>query len=106
MKGHGMRRRPPHAIHLTGAERKELRRILRDGRTEQRVARRSRILLTSVPEYNHLFAHPTNWRWTRRDLRMGGGMENVGTSAATPWHSLALAFPPGQVCVPVRVLLH
>lgn len=40
-----MRRRPPHVIHLTRAERKELRRILHDGRTEQRVARRSRILL-------------------------------------------------------------
>jgi transposase len=40
-----MRRRPPHAIHLTKAERKELRRILHDGRTEQRIARRSRILL-------------------------------------------------------------
>lgn len=40
-----MRRRPPHVIHLTRAERKELRRILRDGRTEQRIARRSRVLL-------------------------------------------------------------
>ena len=26
-------------------------------------------LYASVPEYNRLFAHPTNWRWTRRDLR-------------------------------------
>lgn len=40
-----MRRRPPHVIHLTKAERKELQRILHDGRTEQRIARRSRILL-------------------------------------------------------------
>jgi transposase len=40
-----MRRRPLHVIHLTRAERKELQRILRDGRTEQRVARRGRILL-------------------------------------------------------------
>ena len=40
-----MRRRPPSHIHLKNAERKELQRILRDGRTEQRVARRSRVLL-------------------------------------------------------------
>jgi DDE superfamily endonuclease len=40
-----MRRRPPRVIHLTRAERKELQRLLRDGRTEPRVARRSQILL-------------------------------------------------------------
>jgi len=40
-----MRRRPPHVIHLTTADRRELQRILRNGRTEQRVARRSQILL-------------------------------------------------------------
>jgi len=40
-----MRRHPPNLIHLTDADRIELQRILRDGRTEQRVARRSRILL-------------------------------------------------------------
>jgi len=40
-----MRRRPPNLVHLIDADRRELQRILRDGRTEQRVARRSRILL-------------------------------------------------------------
>lgn len=40
-----MRRRPPHPISLKKAEHKELQRILRDGRAEQRVARRSRVLL-------------------------------------------------------------
>ena len=40
-----MRRHPPRLVHLADADRHELQRILRDGRTEQRVARRSRILL-------------------------------------------------------------
>lgn len=40
-----MRRRPPSQICLKKAERNELQRILRDGRSEQRVARRSRVLL-------------------------------------------------------------
>jgi hypothetical protein len=40
-----MRRRPPHTIHLSRSERHSLRNLLADGRTEQRVARRARILL-------------------------------------------------------------
>jgi|tagenome__1003787_1003787.scaffolds.fasta_scaffold18761536_1 transposase len=40
-----MRRRPPHIIHLSRSERRSLRNLLVDGRTEQRVARRARILL-------------------------------------------------------------
>jgi len=40
-----MRRRSPCLIRLTDADRNKLQRIVRDGRTEQRVARRSRILL-------------------------------------------------------------
>ena len=40
-----MRRRPPRRIHLEPAEVDYLESLTRDGRTEQRVARRARILL-------------------------------------------------------------
>jgi hypothetical protein len=40
-----MRRRPPHNIELSSQDRRELQRLLHDGRTEQRVARRCRVLL-------------------------------------------------------------
>ena len=40
-----MRRRNPRTIKLSRADQCELERLLRDGRTEQRVARRSQVLL-------------------------------------------------------------
>jgi transposase len=40
-----MRRRPPRLIHLLPEETAHLEDLVRDGRTEQRVARRARILL-------------------------------------------------------------
>jgi hypothetical protein len=40
-----MRRRPPHAIDLSAADAGFLKELLRDGHTEQRIARRARILL-------------------------------------------------------------
>lgn len=40
-----MGRRPPKVVKLPRAERREMQRLLKDGRTEQRVARRSRVLL-------------------------------------------------------------
>src|SRR5688572_15467968 len=40
-----MRRRPPHRIELAPDDAAELARLVHDGRTEQRVARRARILL-------------------------------------------------------------
>jgi hypothetical protein len=40
-----MRRRPPHLIELSQAHRQQLESLLRDGRTEQRFARRARVLL-------------------------------------------------------------
>jgi predicted ArsR family transcriptional regulator len=40
-----MRRHPPRFIKLTGAEKTFLKQLVRDGRTEQRAARRARILL-------------------------------------------------------------
>lgn len=40
-----MRRRPPKVVHLEREERQEMQYLLGDGRTEQRVARRCRVLL-------------------------------------------------------------
>ena len=40
-----MRRRPPKVVHLERKERQEMQCLLGDGRTEQRVARRCRVLL-------------------------------------------------------------
>ena len=40
-----MRRRSPNIISLSKSERREIERLLHDGRTEQRVARRGRVLL-------------------------------------------------------------
>lgn len=46
-----MRRRPPHPVSLSRAERRELDDLVHDGHTEQRVARRARLLLAmSDPE--------------------------------------------------------
>ena len=40
-----MRRRPPHLIHLSPGEVAYLETLVGDGRTEQRIARRARVLL-------------------------------------------------------------
>ena len=40
-----MRRRPPKLVHFERTDRQELQRLLEDGRTEQRVACRCRVLL-------------------------------------------------------------
>jgi hypothetical protein len=40
-----MRRHPPHLIHLKKSEKAFLQELVRDGKTEQRVARRARVLL-------------------------------------------------------------
>ena len=40
-----MRRRPPHLIEVSRGDQRRLEELLGDGRTEQRVAKRARILL-------------------------------------------------------------
>jgi transposase len=40
-----MRRRQPHGVCLSEADRAALRALVRDGRVEQRIARRARVLL-------------------------------------------------------------
>ena len=45
-----MRRHPPHLIQLPAEDKTELERLVSDGRTEQRVARRARVLLAMDKE--------------------------------------------------------
>lgn len=40
-----MRRRKPKTIRMSQADKREIERLLDDGRTEQRIARRGRVLL-------------------------------------------------------------
>lgn len=40
------RGRPPHRIELSKSDRKELERVVAKGRTEQRIGRRARVLLS------------------------------------------------------------
>src|SRR5512140_3681360 len=74
-----MRRRPPHFIHLSAAEAACLESLVRDGRTEQRTARRARILLamaepdTVVTEVANTFEldRTTVWALCRRFEELG-----------------------------------
>ena len=45
-----MRRHPPHLVQLSKEDKRELQRLVRDGRSEQRVARRARVLLAMEQE--------------------------------------------------------
>jgi biotin operon repressor len=74
-----MRRRLPHAIDLSAPDAAYLEGLVRDGRTEQRVARRARILLamadpaTVVQDLaDHLEAERTTiWNLCRRYEEVG-----------------------------------
>ena len=69
-----MRRRPPKLIHLERKDRQEMHRLLNDGRTEQRVARRCQVLLamegpdTRVDDLTHQvrMTRPGVWYVCRR----------------------------------------
>jgi len=74
-----MRGRKPHLISLPKAEREELQRLIKSGRTEQRVARRARVLLgmekpqTRVTELaKHLeITRASIWELRRRYVERG-----------------------------------
>ncbi|WP_224371692.1 helix-turn-helix domain-containing protein [Hyalangium versicolor] len=74
-----MRRRPPRLVHLSPEEVTHLRALVRDGRIEQRIARRARILLamsepdTIVSELAERFEldRTTIWALCRRFERWG-----------------------------------
>jgi hypothetical protein len=69
-----MRRRPPHMIALTETDRSALQELVHDGRIQQRIARRARVLLameddtTVVQELAHQVAMTRSgiWRLCRR----------------------------------------
>ena len=74
-----MRGRKPHLIFLPKADREELQRLIKSGRTEQRVARRARVLLgmekpqTRVEELaKHLeITRASIWELRRRYVERG-----------------------------------
>src|SRR5689334_23064227 len=74
-----MRGRPARRIQLSSEDAAELQRLVRDGRTEQRVARRARILLAMASPstvVEQLAAHveqrrETIWHLCRRYEKMG-----------------------------------
>jgi len=74
-----MRRHPPRLIELSAPDRKHLEQLVRDGHTEQRIARRARILLamarpTTVVQdlASHLEVSPrTIWNVCRRYEEVG-----------------------------------
>ena len=74
-----MRGRKPHLISLPRADREELQRLIKSGRTEQRVARRARVLLgmekpqTRVEELaKHLeITRASIWKLRRRYVERG-----------------------------------
>jgi transposase len=104
-----MRRRPPRLIELSRNDRAYLERLVRDGRTEQRVARRARILLamgdpnTVVGDLaEHLdVARTTIWTLCRRYEEVG--VEVVG-DAAREGRPRALSPPASRRDRDARVL--
>ena len=65
-----MRRHPPHLIHLKKSQKAFLQELVHDGRTEQRVARRARVLLAMA----------------RKSTLVLDLAEHVGMSPNGVWH--------------------
>ena len=88
-----MRRRPPHGIELGQKEYRYLEALVRDGRTEQRVARRARILLamaapdTLVQDLAERVGQARNtiWQVCRRYEAMGGEAVFAAPRSGRPW---------------------
>jgi hypothetical protein len=94
-----MRRRPPHLIELSANGRAELHRLVGDGRTQQRVARRARILLamsrpeTMVEELADQVAQTraTIWALCRRYEAVGTEAVFDAPRSGRPWEISPLA---------------
>lgn len=88
-----MRRRPPHVIILSSDEVSYLKRLVRNGRTEQRVARRAGILLAMVnPEVvvqqvakQFEVARHTVWHLCRRYEQVGVQAVFDAPRPGRPW---------------------
>lgn len=96
-----MRRRPPHLVELSLADQRQLESLLRDGRTEQRVARRARTLLAMTdPEtvVGHLAQRVAQtrfaiWRLCRRYEEIGLAAIFDAPRSGRPWE-----IPPLGAC--------
>ena len=88
-----MRRRPAHRIDLSAAEQAYLEGLVRDGHTEQRIARRARILLAMAkPETvvqqlaHHLEVDRTTiWYVCRRYEEVGVQAVQDAPRTGRPW---------------------
>ena len=88
-----MRRRPPHSIELPEDDRLYLESLVRDGRTEQRVARRARILLamarqeTVVRDLAERLGQARNTIWSLCRRYEQAGVEAVCSAprSGRPW---------------------
>jgi transposase len=88
-----MRRRPPHLIELGTEDYQYLEALVRDGRTEQRVARRARILLamtapdTIVQDLAARLGHARNtiWHMCRRYESVGVEAVFDAPRSGRPW---------------------
>lgn len=88
-----MRRRPPQLIELSSEDQTFLERLIRDGHTEQRVARRARILVAmSRPDAvvhevaNHYeVARNTIWHLCRRYETVGVAAVFDAPRSGRPW---------------------
>jgi hypothetical protein len=94
-----MRRRPPHLIELSQQDRQELASLVRDGRTEQRVARRAHILLAMAdPEIiveqlakKFELTRVAIWKLCRRYEEGGIGAIFDAPRTGRPWEISPLA---------------
>jgi hypothetical protein len=88
-----MRRRPPHFIEISTSDRRHLEDLLRDGRTEQRVARRARILLAMTDPHTvveHLAGQVAQtrfaiWHLCRRYEEIGIAAIFDAPRSGRPW---------------------
>jgi hypothetical protein len=97
-----MRRRPPHLIDVSPDDRTALQDLLRAGHTEQRVARRARILLAMTnPETvveqladQVLLTRAAIWALCRRYEEIGTEVIFDAPRAGRPWEISPLAAGP------------
>ena len=97
-----MRRRPPQLIELSDDEYRFLEDLVRDGRTEQRVARRARVLLamakpeTIVQELADRLevARNTIWYLCRRYEDVGSPAVFDAPRTGRPWDISPLGTSP------------
>jgi transposase len=94
-----MRRRPPHLIELSAQEQQQLESLAQAGRTEQRVARRARILLAMADPATIVeqlaekveLTRVAIWKLCRRYEELGIDALFDATRPGRPWELSPLA---------------